>query len=67
MKISFWKYLVRNTWIYAGFLLFIGGFITYWVVTAEDDVTQEVTWSLIVSGGIGLILIIGSYINWRKL
>lgn len=62
---SFWKYLIKNVWLYVGFLIFVGGFIAYWYATSGW--IEEIKWTIIGASVIGLILIVGNYITYRKI
>lgn len=68
-KPTFWQYLKLNQiWLYIGFLVICIGFMGYWVATAGFDESEgSILLTITILTFVTLVLIVGNFINYRKL
>lgn len=61
-KISFWRYYAKNAWHIQLFLIVCSVGLSFLDMAPNEKIG---TW--IFCGGINLIAVVGTYVQWRKL
>ena len=63
---KYWKYLWLNSKWLAIWLAVVSFFIWYWV-TYQEDYSSDVIKTIVIAGGITLLIVVIMYFKWRNL